>query len=47
MVLRAARSDTTRARAALEDLCQAYWYPLYAYSRRRGYSPHDAELLYH
>ena len=45
MVLRAARADTTRARAALEDLCQAYWYPLYAYARRRGYSPHDAEDL--
>jgi len=45
MVLRAARSDTTRARAALEDLCQAYWYPLYAYTRRRGYSPQDAEDL--
>ena len=45
MVLRAARSDTTRARAALGDLCQAYWYPLYAYARRRGYSPHDAEDL--
>jgi RNA polymerase sigma factor (sigma-70 family) len=45
MVLRAARSDTTRAHAALEDLCKAYWYPLYAYARRRGYSPHDAEDL--
>jgi RNA polymerase sigma factor (sigma-70 family) len=45
MVLRAARSDTTRAVAALEDLCQAYWYPLYAYARHRGYSPHDAEDL--
>src|SRR6201993_225485 len=45
MVLRAARSDTTRARAAMEDLCMAYWYPLYAYTRRRGYGPHDAEDL--
>jgi RNA polymerase sigma factor (sigma-70 family) len=45
MVLRAARSDTTRAYAATEDLCRAYWYPLYAYARRRGYSPHDAEDL--
>jgi len=45
MVLRVAHSDTSRARAALEDLCQAYWYPLYAYARRRGYSPHDAEDL--
>ncbi|MCX6905997.1 MAG: sigma-70 family RNA polymerase sigma factor [Verrucomicrobia bacterium] len=26
-------------------LCQAYWYPLYAYARRRGSSPHDAQDL--
>jgi RNA polymerase sigma-70 factor (ECF subfamily) len=44
-VLHAAHSDTTSARAALEQLCQAYWYPLYAYARRRGYGPHDAEDL--
>jgi len=43
VVLRAGRSDTTRAQAALADLCQTYWYPLYAYARRRGRSPHDAE----
>ena len=30
-------------RAALEDLCGAYWYPIYAFLRRRGYSRHDAE----
>jgi RNA polymerase sigma factor (sigma-70 family) len=41
----AARRDTTRARAALEHLCQAYWYPLYAYVRRRGSSPEDAKDL--
>ncbi len=45
VVLTAARSDTTRARAALENLCQAYWHPLYAYMRRRGYSPADAQDL--
>jgi len=45
VVLTAARSDTTRARAALENLCQTYWHPLYAYVRRRGYSPEDAEDL--
>ena len=45
VVLTAARSDTTRARAALENLCQTYWYPLYAYVRRRGYSPEDAQDL--
>jgi RNA polymerase sigma factor (sigma-70 family) len=45
VVLTAARSDTTRARAALENLCQTYWHPLYAYVRRRGYSPEDAQDL--
>ena len=43
MVLRAGRSDTTRAQAALAELCGTYWYPLYAYARRRGCSPQDAE----
>lgn len=45
MVMLAARSDTRSARAALEELCKAYWYPLYAYVRRRGHTPHDAEDL--
>jgi RNA polymerase sigma-70 factor (ECF subfamily) len=45
VVLTAGRSDTTRARDALEKLCQAYWYPLYAYVRRRGHSPEDAQDL--
>jgi RNA polymerase sigma-70 factor (ECF subfamily) len=31
--------------AALETLCQAYWYPLYAYLRRRGHSPEDSQDL--
>ncbi|MBK7874669.1 MAG: sigma-70 family RNA polymerase sigma factor [Planctomycetes bacterium] len=29
-------ADDVRVRAALEDLCRDYWYPLYAYLRRRG-----------
>jgi len=44
----AARSDEmsqTRARAALEELCRAYWYPLYAFVRSRGYSAVDAQDL--
>jgi len=45
VVLTAARSDTTHARAALAQLCEAYWYPLYACVRRKGYSPPDAEDL--
>ena len=45
MVLAAGRSDTPRAQAALETLCQSYWPPLYAYARRRGHSPEDAQDL--
>ncbi len=30
---------------ALEQLCRTYWYPLYAYLRRRGYGEHDAQDL--
>lgn len=45
VVLAAGRSDTTRSQAALEKLCRTYWYPLYAYVRRRGYSPEDAQDL--
>lgn len=35
----------TRARSALEELCRAYWYPLYAFVRRRGHSAADAQDL--
>src|SRR6266516_3176522 len=31
--------------SALETLCCTYWYPLYAYIRRRGHSPEEAEDL--
>lgn len=30
---------------ALETLCRAYWYPLYAYVRRKGHDPHEAQDL--
>jgi RNA polymerase sigma factor (sigma-70 family) len=43
VVLTAGQADTPRARKALADLCQTYWYPLYAYVRRRGHSVQDAE----
>lgn len=45
VVLKAGRSDTTRARDALDKLCKTYWYPLYAYVRRRGHAAHAAEDL--
>lgn len=37
--------ESPDARTALAGLYQAYWYPLYAYLRRRGYSEHDAQDL--
>lgn len=45
VLLAAARTDSPEAQAALEKLCVAYWYPLYAYLRRRGRSPSEAEDL--
>jgi len=45
VVLTAGRSDTTRAHAALSRLCETYWYPLYAFIRRQGHNPHDAQDL--
>jgi RNA polymerase sigma factor (sigma-70 family) len=45
VVLSAGGSDTPRAQEALARLCQVYWYPLYAYVRRRGYGPEDAQDL--
>ncbi len=40
-----ARGDDTAAREALAKLCTAYWFPLYAFVRREGHSPHDAQDL--
>jgi RNA polymerase sigma-70 factor (ECF subfamily) len=37
------RSAPSAARRALDDLLRLYWFPLYAYLRRRGLSPHDAQ----
>jgi RNA polymerase sigma factor (sigma-70 family) len=45
LVARAAEADPAQSEAALEELCRTYWYPLYAYIRRLGRSPQDAEDL--
>jgi RNA polymerase sigma-70 factor (ECF subfamily) len=45
LVLAAGQPDIPLADEALETLCGAYWFPLYAYVRRRGYSREDAEDL--
>jgi RNA polymerase sigma factor (sigma-70 family) len=39
------RAAGEAAGEALESLCAAYWYPLYAYVRRQGFSKEDAEDL--
>jgi len=45
-VVLAAKDDTSSAAAdALAQLCRVYWYPLYAFIRRRGYGPDDAQDL--
>jgi RNA polymerase sigma factor (sigma-70 family) len=36
---------STEAQEALGELCQTYWYPLYAFIRRSGYSREDAQDL--
>lgn len=45
VVLAAASSSTTESRQALALLCEKYWPPLYAYLRRQGHSPDDAQDL--
>jgi RNA polymerase sigma factor (sigma-70 family) len=45
LVIAAADPRRTEARSALVSLCEAYWYPLYAYVRRRGYPADQAQDL--
>lgn len=45
VVLRAGGKNDPSSAAALADLCRAYWYPLYAYARRRTGNVHTAQDL--
>jgi DNA-directed RNA polymerase specialized sigma24 family protein len=45
LVLAAGSSEDADRREALARLCQGYWYPLYAFVRRQGHGPHDAQDL--
>ena len=45
LIVRAGQDDPVAARQALGELCRNYWYPLYAFVRRQGYPPADAEDL--
>jgi len=44
-VLAAGKRHSPQSDHALEELCQTYWFPLYAYVRRRGHNKEDAEDL--
>jgi RNA polymerase sigma-70 factor (ECF subfamily) len=44
-VLTAADKESPRAAEALENLCRAYWFPLYAFIRRKGHGVPEAEDL--
>ncbi len=45
VVLAAGKRHTPQADRALGELCRSYWFPLYAYVRRRGHHKEDAEDL--
>jgi RNA polymerase sigma factor (sigma-70 family) len=45
LVLAAGARKSPESSQALSTLCQSYWYPLYAYVRRRGLDPHEAQDL--
>ena len=45
MIIAAGQDASPLAHEALETLCRTYWYPLYAFIRREGHSPHDAQDL--
>ena len=45
IVLSAGRDQAADAGGAMETLCGSYWYPLYAFARRRGHSADDAKDL--
>jgi RNA polymerase sigma factor (sigma-70 family) len=45
VVLAAGERGSEPSRRALETLCSAYWYPIYAYVRRKGHGPDDAQDL--
>ena len=45
LVLAAAREEDRDGRLAMDSLCERYWYPLYVFVRRRGYSAEDAQDL--
>lgn len=45
LVISAGRTSASERHDALEQLCRAYWYPIYVFVRRRGHDPNEAQDL--
>ncbi len=45
LVLAAGQGEPEKAREALQQLCEAYWYPIYAFARKQGHPPAESEDL--
>lgn len=45
LIVAATNDSPEKSQAALADLCRAYWYPVYAFIRRRGHTAEDARDL--
>ncbi len=45
LVMAARHAPTALSQQALEQLCRTYWFPVYAFVRRRGHPPEDAQDL--
>jgi RNA polymerase sigma-70 factor (ECF subfamily) len=45
LILAAGDEASPQSAEALNELCRTYWYPLYAYVRRQGFAPHEAQDL--
>ncbi len=45
LVRKVQKGGEAEARAAMEEICRQYWYPVYAFNRRQGFDVPDAEDL--
>jgi len=45
LVMKIQKGDEREAAKAMEEMCRSYWYPIYAFARRSGFTRPDAEDL--
>jgi len=43
LIQRVQKGSPDDAAKAMEEICRQYWYPIYAFARRSGFAPEDAE----